>query len=353
MQLDYVLACGQSFRWHKNASGEWHGVIGRKAFRLRQTNDHVEYQVFPGPSADMPAISEPAPKNRRQSKSAKETASMEFSKTPAVIDPHLSELHRYFALETSLMPLYEAWSAADERFAAVAPQFQGIRMLQQDFVETLFSFICSSNNNIQRIQQMVEKLCSNYGAAICSLDGRTFYSFPSVDRLAGKEVDGELRKLGFGYRAGFLQKSAEYITKHPEWLDQVVKADYATAKSLLMELPGVGAKVADCICLMSLGHHGVVPVDTHVFAITAEHYLPKLRDIKSVTPRVYNEIGEFYRARFGPMAGWAHSVLFTAHLARFKKKAESSAGRTHNKRKKMVTPESVGAEHVSATDCVN
>jgi N-glycosylase/DNA lyase len=107
----------------------------------------------------------------------------------------------------------------------------------------------------------------------------------------------------------------------------VRKADYFTAKSLLMELPGVGAKVADCICLMSLGHHGAVPVDTHVFSVTVDHYLPKLRGMKSVTPRVYNEIGDFYRARFGPMAGWAHSILFTADLTRFKEKTAGSSKR--------------------------
>ena len=133
--------------------------------------------------------------------------------TDATDHHHHAAVTRYFALDTGLAALYDSWSSADERFAAVAPKFPGIRMLQQDFMETLFSFICSSNNNIQRIQQMVEKLCVHYGTAICDLDGRTLYSFPTVERLAEKEVEGKLRELGFGYRAGFVQKSAQYITE--------------------------------------------------------------------------------------------------------------------------------------------
>ena len=148
-----------------------------------------------------------------------------------------------------------------------------------------------------------------------------------------------------------------FISRHPLWIDQVTNADYATAKSLLMELHGVGAKVADCVLLMSLGHHGAVPVDTHVFSVTADHYLPKLRGIKSVTPRVYNEIGAFYRDRFGPMAGWAHSILFTADLARFKEKKKATAGpestATAKKRRKGTsTWWARRREMSSTTDCL-
>ena len=48
---------------------------------------------------------------------------------------------------------------------------------------------------------MVENLCSNYGEEICSVEGVTFFSFPSIDRLQSeKGVEQKLRSLGFGYR---------------------------------------------------------------------------------------------------------------------------------------------------------
>lgn len=38
---------------------------------------------------------------------------------------------------------------------------------------------------------------------------------------------------------------------------------YREAHEQLLELQGVGPKVADCICLMGLGWGEAVPVDTH------------------------------------------------------------------------------------------
>lgn len=93
-----------------------------------------------------------------------------------------------------------------------------------------------------------------------------------------------------------------------------------------MSLPGIGGKVADCICLMSLGHSEAIPVDTHVFQITAQHYLPHLlqgngkgkgkgaKQQQSLTLQRYAQIGDFYRERFEVHAGWAQTVLFASHL---------------------------------------
>ena len=54
----------------------------------------------------------------------------------------------------------------------------------------------------------------------------------------------------------------------------------------------MGAKVADCVCLMSLDKHEAVPVDTHVWQITAKHYMPHLVKTKTLTAKVYKQIGE-------------------------------------------------------------
>lgn len=77
-------------------------------------------------------------------------------------DKHLeqeavTDLENYFQLnEVSLEACYKRWSKIDANFAKKAIHFQGIRMLRQDPWENLISFICSSNNNIKRISQMVK-----------------------------------------------------------------------------------------------------------------------------------------------------------------------------------------------------
>ena len=68
-------------------------------------------------------------------------------------------------------------------------------------------------------------------------------------------------------------------------------------------------QVADCICLMSLSHLEATPIDTHIFQIVSQRYMPHLKTCKSLTSRVYNEIVDHSQKQFGPLAGWAHTVF--------------------------------------------
>ncbi|GFS23195.1 N-glycosylase/DNA lyase [Elysia marginata] len=233
-------------------------------------------------------------------------------------------LHDYFQLEVDLETMYKEWSTKDPHFSKVASHFKGIRMLRQDPVENLLSFVCSSNNHISRISSMVEKLCTHYGNYITTVDGDEYYDFPSLSALCGDDVEPHLRELGFGYRAKFIASIAKHVTQEKggdDWVRSLRGRSYLEAKSELMSLLGVGAKVADCVCLMSLDQPGAIPVDTHVWQITLKHYMAKLNTAKSLTDKIYNEIGEFYRNLWGPYAGWAHSVLFAADLRQNKERA--------------------------------
>jgi N-glycosylase/DNA lyase len=84
------------------------------------------------------------------------------SSSRMLIEPSVHEdvdsarlIRRYFNLATNLSGLYERWSLADPNFKKKAPKFIGVRILKQDTWEALVGFICSSNNNITRISQMV------------------------------------------------------------------------------------------------------------------------------------------------------------------------------------------------------
>ena len=90
----------------------------------------------------------------------------------------------------------------------------------------------------------------------------------------------------------------------------------------LMQMPGVGKKVADCVALFSLDQVESIPVDTHVWDIALRDYDPSLslKGAKSITPTVYEEVGEVFRDRFPLKAGWAHSVLFAAELPEFRQR---------------------------------
>jgi N-glycosylase/DNA lyase len=43
-----------------------------------------------------------------------------------------------------------------------------------------------------------------------------------------------------------------------------------------------------------------------------------LQQVKSMTPTIYEQVGDLFRSRFIPNAGWAHSLLFVAELPSFR-----------------------------------
>ena len=96
---------------------------------------------------------------------------------------------------------------------------------------------------------------------------------------------------------------------------------YRAAHEALLELTGVGPKVADCVCLMGLGWGESVPIDTHVWQIAVRDYkFGKGGKNATMTKALYDAVGEKFRELWGKEAGWAHSVLFTADLSDFKKR---------------------------------
>jgi len=193
------------------------------------------------------------------------------------------------------------------------------RILRQEPVENLFSFICSSNNNISRITKMIEKLCSSYGNKIAEIEGKEYFSFPAIEKLSGDNIEKELREAGFGYRAKYISDTAKYLQENQ--IDEAKlrtyrKETYQTTKDFLLKLSGVGPKVADCICLMSMDKLEAVPIDTHVFRYSMRDYKfmnqggSKLKTKASFSKIDYQQLGDYFRDLHGPFAGWAQSVSF-------------------------------------------
>lgn len=95
---------------------------------------------------------------------------------------------------------------------------------------------------------------------------------------------------------------------------------YRKAHEELLQLQGVGPKVADCVCLMGLGWGESVPVDTHVWQFAQRDYKFGKGRHKSLTKATYEAVGDYFRQLWGKEAGWAHSVLFAADLKTFSEK---------------------------------
>lgn len=108
---------------------------------------------------------------------------IEYSEYPAI--PTLNDdLNDYFQLSVDIKELISFWSEQDSHFSLLSSKINGLRILRQEPLSCLISFLCSQNNNISRITQMLFSLTSKYGDFICERDDTKFYTFPTLKQLS-------------------------------------------------------------------------------------------------------------------------------------------------------------------------
>lgn len=330
LRLSHTLPIGQAFRWadcgtrdhppaFQGVAREWAGAIGDCLVVLRQAEveppDHIEDPVW----------------------------------YRLLVGAREGIVEDYLRLDHDVSKIMYACCANDEAFAKVFPYLKGVRVVRTEPVECLFSFICSSNNNLKRITSMVRWLAERYGTELGVYDGCTHYQFPTVEALSREADEAELREAGFGYRAKYVVGAAKQLqleaqkadTSAEEMLHNWRTLDRKDVSRKLVQFPGIGRKVASCIALFSLDKFGEIPCDTHIWQI-ATRYLPHLKQ-KSLTERVYDEVGDYFRGKFGAnTAGLAQTILFTGELPDFKKTLpgyEKSKKRKRNKEEINIVKE--------------
>jgi N-glycosylase/DNA lyase len=259
------LESGQAHRWRKK--DQWYsGVVRGNFIKIRQTPRGVEF------------CSEPWP---------------EVSVVPV--------LQNYFRLDDDLRAIYQE-IMQDRRVADMVDRYPGLRVLRQEPWECLIAFICSANSNIPRIHQVMEKMADHFGNPI-SLNGEVRHAFPTPAQLA-KAGEAELRRLGLGFRAPYVDRATRLLLEKSLELDALIKMPYDEAKARLMECPGIGPKIADCILVFSLEKMEAFPIDVWVRRALAEWYFP---GEKTPTNRVLEQWAHGYFGRYG---GYAQQYLF-------------------------------------------
>ena len=169
---------------------------------------------------------------------------------------------------------------------------------------------------------MIYKLSKQFGNKI-AFENYDFYTFPEPSALA----NATLKELGIcklGFRAKRIRETARIVNCNRFNFEALKKFDYETAKDKLLQLPGVGNKVADCVLLFSLEKLEAFPVDVWMKRIVQKHYanhfdasfIKRIAEKKSLSSKAYNSIGLFARSYFGKYAGYAQEYLF--HFVRSK-----------------------------------
>lgn len=177
---------------------------------------------------------------------------------------------------------------------------KGIRILNQDKTETLFSFLTSQNNRIPRIKSIIERTCSARGVKNSFL-GEEYYSFPSPEELFDDDV-GFYNGLGYGYRSDFIRSTAKRLIKNAGELDEMAVLSTTELKASLMSFKGVGPKVADCVSLFAYHKTDAFPVDTWIEKLYREDF--------NGAEKNRNKINEFFVNSFGEDSGYIQQYVF-------------------------------------------
>jgi N-glycosylase/DNA lyase len=275
--LAETLDGGQAFRWARHPDGSWRGTWAACTARLSLDAGEA---ARPGADAG----------DRLRWSAPTELA--------AVV---AADLPRHLALDLDFAALADAlpWRT-DAHLARCLAAFPGLRILRQPFGETLLGFLCSATKRIVQIKQMVGLLADRHGAALTGTPGHG-RRLPTWTELAALS-EADLRRCQLGFRARHVHGTARFLAKRPGWLEATEQSPYAEAKARLLELPGVGEKVADCVLLFGAGRLEAFPVDTWILRAMATRY-----GLGGWKPA---QVAHFGRVHFGPLAGLAQQYLF-------------------------------------------
>lgn len=199
----------------------------------------------------------------------------------------------------------------DRQVALAVRRFPGMRLMRQDPFQCLITFIVSTNSSIPNIKNALSKLCARYGKS-AEFDGKEFSLFPKPETLARANSQG-LGSCSLGYRAKYVREAALMVSSGRLDLAELVKASYSYGIESLLQVPGVGSKVADCVLLFSLEKLDAFPLDRWMSRILYENYPhEEFGRMTGITSKRYAELHKKIVKRFGQYAGYAQQFLFKA-----------------------------------------
>lgn len=205
---------------------------------------------------------------------------------------------------------------ADDMVSQLFKAYSGLRLMRQDPYQCMISFACSSNTNIAMIRRMLTNLCRKFGMKT-QIDEKKFFTFPTIKNLYNASIN-ELCSCGTGYRAKTIKSIVQKIVSGSLSIEELYDCKYHEAKKKLLNIYGIGNKIADCILLFSLEKTEAFPIDVWIARSLYSYYSElfnqqNLRlDLKStkLSANQYDVLSMIMRQHFGKFAGYAQQYLY-------------------------------------------
>ena len=204
----------------------------------------------------------------------------------------------YFDLDRDYGMIKDFIVARNPELREIVEKNAGIRLLNQDFFETLLSFIISQNNRIPQIKKVVADISATWGRKV----GDGLYSFPEPEDLSGVCAD-DFKEKKTGFRAAYLRDAVSKTISGEIKGEELAGMGLEECEKKLCSIKGVGPKVANCIMLFSLGKREAFPIDVWMKRVLEQVYFGGEEKTK-------NELAVFAREKYGEYGGYAQQYLF-------------------------------------------
>ncbi len=274
LNLDHTLDCGQVFRWERE--GEWWvGVVNGDVIRAK--NDIESNTVLVDSSLPREFVAS------------------------------------YFRLDDDLSHILGSIDK-DRYIKEAIKRYHGLRLIRQEPWECMISYMLATASSIPTIKMRISLLGRMFGDKIDMDIGGEYYSFPDATSLADA-CESDICECKLGFRTGRIQRAAQQVADGEFCFEELFEMDYHGARARLMEIDGIGEKVADCILLFSLDKMESFPVDTHVRQVVEKYYSGDEYfsggDDVDVNFKINNhKMGEWGRRYFGEFCGYAQEYLY-------------------------------------------
>ena len=263
--LAQTLECGQCFHFKKLAEQEYAVCAFHRLLRIRQEKDSVI--LFDTTMQDYEMI-----------------------------------WRDYFDFGRDYGRIKAALLQTDDTLKEAVETMQGVHILQQEFFETLISFIISQNKQIPHIKKIVADISAKFGSYKGTYGGVDMYTFPTLEQLTNASEE-DFKELKTGFRAPYIMDAIRRNMAGQFDENELKNMEYDSCIKELMTIKGVGEKVANCVSLFGLGKKEAFPVDVWIKRIMETMYFDGVD-----TPK--DKIAAFAKEQFGELGGFAQQYLF-------------------------------------------
>ena len=247
INLEDTITCGQIFRYIKEDDNSYTVILSDRVVNLKKDNNDLLV-----------------------------TSSLEDN-LKTVIENYLDLNRDYNKLNTELLEI-------DDSLRDIINNNKGLKMIHQPKFECCISYILSQNNRVPQIAKALNNISEKYGEKII-FNNKEYYLFPSKDKLKNVSVE-DFRILKTGFRDKYLYN---FINQNIN-LDLIDEMNSEEALKYLMNIKGIGEKVASCILIFAYSRLDVYPIDTWVKKYMKDTYnIEGISNIRKFTKEKYNQ----------------------------------------------------------------